>query len=187
MNPSQRATVSKFLSKHLRHEPETLGLALAEGGWVEIDALLNACAAHGFPIGLDQLDEVVKNCEKKRFAFDESGTRVRANQGHSTPVDLQFQPVTPPASLFHGTGEKNIPQILALGLLKMNRHHVHLSLDVATARKVGQRHGKPVVFVIDCAAMHARGHLFYRSVNGVWLSDHVPTEFLSLLDGAGSV
>ena len=182
MNPKQLVTISKFLSKHLRHEPESLGLTLADGGWVEIEALLDACAKHGFPISSDQLDEVVRTSDKKRFAFDDSGTKIRANQGHSTAFDLQLQPVEPPANLYHGTAENNVTQIQALGLLKMKRHHVHLSLDRATALAVGKRHGKPVVFAVDSAAMRAQGHLFYRSENGVWLTDHVPVEFLSVVD-----
>jgi putative RNA 2'-phosphotransferase len=182
MTPKQLVTVSKFLSKHLRHAPEALGLTLEPGGWVEIDTLLAACTKHGFPLSREQLDEVVRTSDKKRYAYDEAGTRIRANQGHSTSVDLQLPPVDPPAQLYHGTAEKNVTEILVFGLLKMKRHHVHLSLDIATATKVGQRHGKPVILSVDSAAMHERGHLFYCSVNGVWLTEHVPAEFLRVLD-----
>jgi putative RNA 2'-phosphotransferase len=182
MDPKRLVTVSKFLSKHLRHTPEAIGLTLEDGGWIAIDTLLDACSKHGFPIKRDQLDEVVRTNDKKRFAIDDAGVRIRANQGHSTPVDLQLQPVEPPAVLYHGTAEKNLTVIQAFGLLKTKRHHVHLSLDMATARKVGQRHGEPVIFAIDSATMAARGHLFYCSVNGVWLTDHVPAEFLRVID-----
>jgi putative RNA 2'-phosphotransferase len=182
MTPKQLVTVSKFLSKHLRHEPEALGLTLTEGGWIEVESLLAACAAHGFPISRDQLDEVVRTSDKQRFSFDDTGTRIRANQGHSTPVDLKLEPIAPPALLYHGTPEKNVTVITAFGLLKMKRHHVHLSPDVETARKVGARRGRPVIFTIDSAAMHAQGHPFYCSENGVWLTDRVPPEFLRLLD-----
>jgi len=182
MNPKQLVTVSKFLSKHLRHEPESLGLTLADGGWVSVQTLLDACAKHGFPITRDQLDEVVRTSDKKRFAFDDTGTRIRANQGHSTPVDLQLQPLEPPALLYHGSAKKNVAAILGFGLLKMKRHHVHLSRDIATALKVGTRHGKPVIFAVDSAAMHAAGHVFYCSVNGVWLTDNVPPQFLRVVE-----
>ena len=182
MDHKQLVTISKFLSKHLRHEPEALGLTLAEGGWVEVALLLDACGKHGFPITRDQLEEVVRTSDKKRFAFDDAGTRIRANQGHSTPVDLQLAPVEPPPVLYHGTADKNATVILAFGLLKMKRHHVHLSHDVQTALKVGQRHGTPVVFAVDAATMHAKGHLFYCSVNGVWLTDRVPAEFLRVIE-----
>lgn len=182
MDKKQLVTISKYLSKHLRHQPEALGLTLAEGGWVDVTALLEACTRHGFPISRDQLDEVVRTSDKKRFAFDDGGTRIRANQGHSTPVDLQLQPVEPPDQLYHGTTKANLTQVLAFGLLKMKRHHVHLSHDVETALKVGRRHGAPIILAIDAAAMHAKGHVFYCSVNGVWLTDHVPAEFLRVID-----
>ena len=182
MDEKRRTTISKFLSKHLRHQPEALGLVLADGGWVDIDALLSACANHGFPISREQLDEVVNTSDKKRFAIDDAGTRIRANQGHSTPVDLQLEPLEPPPILYHGTAKKNLTVILSFGLLKMKRHHVHLSNDMETALKVGQRHGKPLLFTVDCTAMRAKGHLFYRSENGVWLTDHVPAEFLRGMD-----
>ena len=182
MEHKRRVTISKFLSKHLRHQPETLGLTLAEGGWVGIAALLEACGKHGFPITRDELDEVVHTSDKKRFGIDESGVHIRAHQGHSTPVDLQLGPLVPPAILYHGSAKKNLTVILAFGLLKMKRHHVHLSPDTASALTVGKRHGEPVLLAIDSALMHARGHLFYRSDNGVWLTDHVPAEFLKVID-----
>src|ERR1035438_4572252 len=111
MNAKQLVTASKFLSKHLRHQPETLGLTLAEGGWVAVATLLDACARHGFSITREQLDEIVRTSDKKRFAFDETGLRIRANQGHSTAVDLQLQPVEPPTLLYHGSAGKNATPI----------------------------------------------------------------------------
>lgn len=181
MNDKQRTTMSKFLSKHLRHEPEALGLTLEAGGWVPVDVLLEATRRHGFPISRTDLDEVVAKCNKQRFAFDVAGTRIRANQGHSTEVDLQLEPTAPPDLLYHGTASSNSSEILGDGLLKMSRHHVHLSLDVDTARKVGMRHGKPIIFTIDAAQMHRDGYTFYVSSNGVWLVDAVPPRYLRLL------
>jgi putative RNA 2'-phosphotransferase len=182
MNQKQLVAASKFLSKHLRHQPIAIGLTLAEGGWVEIAILLDACARHGFPITREQLDDIVRTSDKKRFAYDQTGQRIRANQGHSTPVDLQLAPAEPPAVLYHGSAEKNATPILAFGLLKMKRHHAHLSLNAATALKIGQRHGKPVLFAIDSAAMHATGLVFYCSANGVWLTDHVPPQYLRVVE-----
>jgi putative RNA 2'-phosphotransferase len=124
---------------------------------------------------------VVATSDKQRFAFDESRARLRANQGHSVDVDLQLEPVTPPAVLYHGTGRQNVASILAGGLQKMNRHHVHLSPDTETAIRVGRRHGEPVVFVVDAAAMHGDGSTFYCSANGVWLVDHVPAQHVRQL------
>jgi putative RNA 2'-phosphotransferase len=174
--------VSKYLSLHLRHHPERLGLTLGAGGWVPVDQLLDACARDGFPITREELLHVVATNDKQRFAFDETGTLIRANQGHSAEVDLQLEPVEPPALLYHGTAADTVPAIRSGGLKKMSRHHVHLSVDVATARKVGVRHGSPVVFVVDAAAMRRDGHLFYRSANGVWLVDSVPPQYLALLE-----
>jgi putative RNA 2'-phosphotransferase len=181
MDPKQRVRISKYLSKHLRHEPEKLGLTLAVGGWVAVEELLTACARDHFPITREQLDEVVATSDKQRFAFDSTGTLIRANQGHSTPVDLRLEPVVPPALLYHGTGAQIVEAIRGEGLRKMARHHVHLSIDVPTATKVGSRHGKPVVFAVDAAAMHRAGHTFYVSANGVWLTDAVPPEYLKPL------
>jgi len=175
--------ISKFLSKHLRHAPEAIGLTLAPGGWVSVSDLLEACARAGVRLSREQLEEVVRNNSKQRFAFDETGQRIRANQGHSVEVDLELQPVEPPAVLYHGTGHRTEEVIRREGLRKMRRHHVHLSPDVETATRVGARHGRPVVFQVDAARMHADGHLFFRSENGVWLVDEVAPEYLRPLSG----
>ncbi len=129
-----------------------------------------------------ELDEVVATNEKQRFAFDSSGTRIRAVQGHSVRVDLGLEATVPPPILFHGTGAGAVQAILAVGLQRMGRHHVHLSADARTARTVGRRHGRPVVFQVDAATMQAAGWRFWRASNGVWLVDAVPVEFMSVLD-----
>lgn len=179
MNEERMVRISKYLSKHLRHEPERLGLTLAPGGWVGVAELLAACAAHGMRVTRAELDEVVAKNSKKRFSFDETGTRIRANQGHSVEVDLALSPMTPPDVLYHGTGHRAVEIIKREGLHKRTRHHVHLSRYTATARQVGGRHGRPVVFIVDAAAMCQAGHVFYCSDNGVWLTDIVPPEYLS--------
>lgn len=181
MNDKRRIQISKFISKHLRHEPESIGLVLESGGWVSIDVLLPAASNAGFPFTRDELDHVVRASEKQRFAVDETGTRIRANQGHSIEVNLQFEPAEPPAELFHGTPQRNLEAILRDGLLRMARHHVHLSADRATALKVGTRHGKPVVLVVDAAKMRTVGLTFFRSANGVWLVEAVPSQYLRIL------
>jgi putative RNA 2'-phosphotransferase len=178
MNPDRRTKISKYLSKYLRHQPDRLGLTLDPGGWVSVEELLAACAAHQFPVTLPELQDVVTTNEKQRFAFDETGTHIRANQGHSVEIDLQLTPQAPPPLLYHGTGEKSVAAILERGLLKMARHHVHLSIDQDTALKVGMRHGRPVIFAVDAAAMFSDGFQFYCSANGVWLVDHVPPNYL---------
>ena len=178
MNDKRRLTVSKYLSKHLRHSPVEIGLTLEPGGWVSIADVLLAAAKHRFRLTREELDEVVAKCDKQRFALDDTGTKIRANQGHSTEVDLQLEAAVPPAELFHGTGVQNESVIRDQGLAKMSRHHVHLSLEVETARKVGARHGTPIVFAVNSARMHHDGLVFFRSQNGVWLTDHVPPAYL---------
>jgi len=167
-------TVSKYLAKYLRHAPHELGLTLQPGGWVLVDDLLAAAQKHGFPIFCDELVECVETNNKQRFAFDVSGELIRANQGHSVEVDLQLAEREPPDLLYHGTVGRFIPSILELGLLPGKRHHVHLSGDVETARKVGERRGMPVILTVDARRMHRDGHKFYLSANGVWLTDSVP-------------
>lgn len=172
--------LSRFLSLVLRHKPETIGLELDENGWAEIEQLLSRLKMAGRPMERDVLEEIVATNDKQRFAFDDSGTRIRANQGHSVEVDLEFEARTPPDLLFHGTAERNLDSILATGLNSGSRQHVHLSADEQTATKVGSRHGKPIVLEIDTAAMLEAGHAFFQSKNGVWLTDSVPPEFLRL-------
>lgn len=186
MDDQRLVHLSRFLSKHLRHQPELLGISLDPGGWVAVDHLLTASAQHHMPFTRAELEEVVARNSKQRFSFDESGTQIRANQGHSVPVDLGLEPMRPPAVLYHGTGHSTAAIIRREGLRKMRRQHVHLSLDSATARIVGARHGRPVVFVVDAAAMHRQGFVFYRSANGVWLADQVPPAYLQPLDGDGA-
>jgi putative RNA 2'-phosphotransferase len=182
MTDRERVRASKFLSRHLRHEPHALGLTLGPGGWVAVDAVLAGCQASGFPLTRDDLAEIVASSDKQRFAFDETGNLIRANQGHSVDVDLRLSPTTPPAVLFHGTAERFVPAILREGLRKMRRHHVHLSADAATATRVGARRGRAAVLAVDAAGMAAAGHLFFVSANGVWLTDRVPPEFLCLAE-----
>ena len=185
MDDTRLVKVGKYLSKHLRHQPARLGLTLAPGGWVPVADLLAACTRHQFPITPAELAEVVARNNKQRFALDPTGTLIRANQGHSVTIDLQLTPVPPPAVLYHGTAAHLIASIQREGLRKMRRHHVHLSREPATARTVGARHGVPVVFVVDAAALHQAGYEFYCSENGVWLVDHVPPAYLRLLDEPG--
>ena len=179
IDDARLVTLSKYLSKHLRHEPERLGLILGPGGWVSIADLLAACGRNGVTLDRATLDEVVGRNNKRRFAFDSTGALIRAQQGHSVAVDLQLEPEAPPPTLYHGTPRENVASILREGLLKGSRHHVHLSADVETARVVGARRGKPAILEVDALALHAADAHFYRSGNGVWLVDHVPPKFLS--------
>lgn len=180
MNEKERTRTSKFLSLVLRHEPEKVGLQLDPNGWVEVEALVAALRSHGRTVDRDELDEIVAACPKQRFAFSADRLRIRANQGHSVEIELGYVPQTPPDYLFHGTATRFLDSILSTGLNKAERHHVHLSAERDTAEKVGPRHGKPVILTIRAGAMHAAGHAFFLSENGVWLTDRVPVEFIQV-------
>lgn len=168
---------SKRLSYVLRHRPDVIGITLTADGWVSIDTLLKALAAHGTRISRATLEQVVAENDKQRFTID--GDRIRANQGHSVDVDLGYSPAEPPAELFHGTATRHLGSIYEQGLVKGRRHHVHLSADPATAHKVGSRHGTPVVLRVDAAGLVAAGHVFFVSANGVWLTETVPPGYLA--------
>jgi putative RNA 2'-phosphotransferase len=186
MNTKKLKGISKRLSLHLRHAPEKIGITLESDGWVEVDPLLGALKDHGLVLSHDELRDVVAHNDKQRFAFDETGTRIRASQGHSVEVELNLPIATPPARLYHGTVERFLEAILREGLRPMQRHDVHLSAAVETASAVGARRGKPVILEVGAQAMTGAGHEFRISANGVWLTAAVPPEFLRPLPRAGA-
>lgn len=170
---------SKFLSLVLRHEPEKIGLVLDAQGWANVNELLQKLAAHGQTLDHAGLQHIVATCNKQRFALGDDGQRIRANQGHSVTVDLGLVPVEPPQWLYHGTVPRFVGSIREQGLRAGERQHVHLSLDRETAHQVGARRGAPVILSVHAGRMHAEGHVFYRSANGVWLTDHVPPKYIA--------
>lgn len=180
MDDRRTVKVSKYLSKHLRHQPERIGITLDPQGWISVTTLLAAAEAHGFPINREELEHVVTTNDKQRFALDGQGTdtRIRAQQGHTVEVDLDLPVATPPDRLYHGTVDRSLTAVLHEGLRPMDRHAVHLSPDHETATRVGARRGKPVVLTVDAGAMHRDGHSFHVSGNGVWLVDTVPPQYL---------
>ncbi len=182
MNEKRKTKISKFLSLVLRHKPEEIGLILDENGWANINDLLEKSAKVNNAFTFEELTEVVETNDKKRFAFDETESKIRASQGHSLKVDVGFEKKMPPKILYHGTAERNVKAILENGLKKIARHHVHLSSETETARNVGTRYGKPVIFKIDTTAMLAENFKFYVSANGVWLTDEVPPKFLEVYE-----
>jgi putative RNA 2'-phosphotransferase len=170
--------ISKLLSLVLRHEPEHIGLTLDQEGWANVPELIEKINQQGVQLDFATLQIIVDTNDKKRFAFNDDKSRIRANQGHSIEVDLNLPAQTPPTVLYHGTAEKNIAAIRQHGIQKVERHHVHLSALKETALQVGQRHGKPALLVIQALTMHEKGYAFYLSNNGVWLTDQVPPEFI---------
>jgi putative RNA 2'-phosphotransferase len=178
ISKEENIRISKLLSYVLRHNPGHIGIQLDENGWVSVDVILRQLNLQGEKVNWNILKEVVDTNSKKRFKLNEDFTMIRASQGHSIEIDLNYELKEPPGILFHGTVEKNLASIKEGGLQKMNRQHVHLSSDQETAYKVAQRHGKPVVLVVRALNLFERGHSFYISDNGVWLTDHVPAEYI---------
>jgi putative RNA 2'-phosphotransferase len=181
LSEKEATRLSKFLSLVLRHQPQTIGLQLNEQGWASVDDLLQKMQATGKPLDRETLQFIVDTNNKKRFAFNDDGTMIRASQGHSINVELGYTAVAPPPTLYHGTTERNIAAILQEGLKKQQRQHVHLSADGETALAVGQRHGKPVVLEVLAGEMYSKGYSFFQSANGAWLTDAVPPAYLRLL------
>ncbi len=181
ISEKENTRLSKFLSLVLRHKPETIGIELDDNGWTDVKMLIDKINKTDISISIDILKHIVETNSKKRFAFNATFDKIRANQGHSVEIELGYVPQRPPAILYHGTGERSVSQIQKTGLLKMERHHVHLSADIETAIKVGQRHGKPFVFEILAEQMFLDKFSFYLSANGVWLTDNVPINFLRQL------
>ena len=179
--PVDPIQLSKFLSYVLRHKPDDIGLALDSEGWANIDELIEKASAAGTSFSRDELLHVVATSDKKRFSVSADGGRIRAAQGHSVSVELGLSAREPPV-LYHGTATRFVDSIRTEGLKPQARQQVHLSLDEETARRVGQRHGKPHIFRVDAPVMHAKGFKFYLADNGVWLTDRVPPEFLASID-----
>ncbi len=170
--------LSKFLSLILRHRPEALDITLDPNGWADVREILEKMNNRGMKVDLNHIEHIVATNNKKRFILTEDRQKIRANQGHSIAIDMEFKPIQPPDKLYHGTATRFLDSIREKGLMKGNRQHVHLSADQDTAVLVGKRHGKPVVITIDTGKMWANGHEFYLSENKVWLTDGVPVEYL---------
>jgi putative RNA 2'-phosphotransferase len=179
VDPKRTVRISKLLSYGLRHAPKDLGLELDAAGWADVSALLQALADRGETVTVGDLEQLVRTSDKQRFSLSPDGTRIRANQGHSIEVDLGLEPQVPPARLYHGTVRHFLDSIRAEGLQRGSRRHVHLSSDEQTAEKVAaRRRGPAVLLTVRADAMHADGIVFYRSDNGVWLTEYVPPRYI---------
>lgn len=148
-----------------------------------MEELIGGFQRTGWPLDLERLKEIVRTDEKGRYRMSEDGTLIRANQGHSVPVDVELKETEPPKVLYHGTAKRFLLSIMKQGLKSMSRLYVHLSADYETAVKVGKRHGKPVVLSIDAESMTREGAVFYLSENGVWLTGPVDSRYLKVMDG----
>lgn len=173
--------LSKYISLILRHKPGVIGITLDEHGWANVDELIVGVSKDR-TFNMEILEEIVRTDEKQRYSFNSDKTKIRANQGHSIPVDVELQEKEPPEILYHGTGEKYVESIDKEGLSSKGRLYVHLSKDIDTAMKVGRRHGVPVVYQIRSKEMYCDRHKFFLSKNGVWLTKEVPVEFLNKIE-----
>ena len=169
--------ISKFISLILRHKPEVIGISLDEHGWANVDELICGIAKNQ-TFTMELLEKIVETDNKNRYSFNEDKTLIRANQGHSIPVDVELKEVQPPEILWHGTGEKYVKSIDRQGLIPKSRLYVHLSKDENTAINVGQRHGIPVLYIVKAGDMYRAGFKFFLSENGVYLTKKVPIQYL---------
>ena len=171
------SSLSKFIAKILRHEPEIIGITLDSHGWAKVSDLIDGIS-NIHPIDIEILREIVSNDRKGRYSFSDDGKYIRANQGHSVNVDVGLEEQEPPEILYHGTSQDTAQIIKAEGLKPMTRLYVHLSNDYDTAMKTGRRKGKPFVFTVRAGKMFMDGHKFFVSENGVWQVKFVPPQYL---------
>lgn len=170
--------ISRYMSLILRHKPDVIGISLDEHGWANVNELINGIAKNNTGFNMELLEEIVRTDSKQRYSFNDDKTLIRANQGHSILVDVELEEKEPPEYLYHGTGEKYVESINRQGLIPKSRLYVHLSKNVKTAESVGERHGRPTVYLVHSGKMYNDGYKFYLSANGVWLTKKVPVEYL---------
>lgn len=175
----KKNNLSIFLSLILRHKPEEVGLTLDRFGWANVDELIEKVSASGRTINREILEEIVITDDKNRYSFSDDKRKIRANQGHSVPVDVQLKKVVPPDKLYHGTATKSLEGIKKNGIHSAKRLYVHLSRDIETARIVGARHGRLVVLEINAKEMNNNGEEFFLSENGVFLTKGVDYKYIS--------
>ena len=175
--------LSVFISLVLRHNPGAANITVDEHGWADVEELLAGVNGAGWEIDRRILEEIVRTDNKQRYSFNEDRTLIRANQGHSIPVDVELKEQEPPEILYHGTADRFLDAIEREGIKPMSRLYVHLSKDADTAFKVGKRHGTPVVLKIHSGEMYRAGQEFYLSENGVWLTKQVDVMYFERLNG----
>ena len=175
--------LGNYISLILRHKPEVIDITLDKHGWANVNELIEGIRHSlnnpGFNFFI--LEEIVRTDSKNRYSFNADKTLIRANQGHSIPVDVELEEKQPPEILYHGTGVKFGESINRMGLIPKNRLYVHLSKDIETAKNVGRRHGQEFIYQVETGKMYQDGYKFYLSVNGVWLTKEVPVKYLKAI------
>ena len=178
MRQGRITKASKFLSYVLRHDPARIGIELDDGGWVDVADLIRCARQSGVHLSEEILEDVLASGGKERFSLNEDGTRIRANYGHSVPIELDMKPERPPATLYHGTAKRFLNRIFHEGVTSRSRQYVHLSVDRETAVRVGGRHGDPVVLAIDAGRMCDEGAEFFVAPGDIWLTRSIPVEYI---------
>lgn len=96
-------SLGRFLSLVLRHQPQAAYITLDRHGWADIEKLLAGCVRAGKSMDRETLERIVRENSKQRYSLSPDGKKIRANQGHSIPVELELREAEPPSRLYHGT------------------------------------------------------------------------------------
>jgi putative RNA 2'-phosphotransferase len=177
MNKKLRKT-SKFLAYLLRHHPDAIGLRVNAHGWAEVDELIGKARREGRSLNRSLIKKVIYESSKNRFDLSSDGQKIRANYGHSIAVNLDYHPVAPPDQLFRRTAIGNVESIRQQGIHAGSRQYVHLSEDKQNAREVGRRHGQPIILSVQDKRMYNNGYDFYPTPAAIWLTSHVPSDYI---------
>ena len=176
--------VQRLITTALRHKPELLGLHIDKSGYCSVEELVSSLRRIGHKTDKNYIEDVGKN---ERFSFNADHTRIRADYGNSLGLelsDMYFDSKTPPDILYHGTSLDALEGIKEKGIIRFAygknkpRDHIFLTESIAVAKKKGARHGRSVTLPIDSYRMHQDGYLFYHAKLDIWLTDHVPSEYI---------
>ena len=171
---------SNYLSSIMRHKPEIIDVQLDEYGWADVEKIVSGIRKT-HELNIELLEKIVETDEKHRYSFNFDKTLIKANYGHSVPINIEPLLAVPPKDLYHGTADKYMESIDSQGIFAKSRNYVHLSSNIENAINVGRRHGNPVVYKIATEDMQADGYKFYKAESGVWLTKEVPLKYITKL------
>lgn len=178
----EKDSISVFLSLILRHTPEEIEINLDKNGWANVDILVEKFNEKFGKFTKDDLVKIVNEDDKKRYSFDKSLEKIRANQGHSICVDVELTEKIPPEKLYHGTATRFIDSIMREGLKSMSRQYVHMYDEIYLTREIGNRYGTLVILELDAKKMSNDGYKFLISENNVWLTKSVPSKYIRRIE-----